>query len=94
MLIIMIMCELFLCGEIYSCSRAQTTLHSETKEENCRLDYPALSCNDVSAWTSTVVARERRLGPRRAQQRRCSLGRSLATTVDVHALTLLQDNAG
>ena len=38
--------------------------NTETKEENCRLDYPALSCNDVSAWTSTVVARERRQGPR------------------------------
>ena len=35
--------------------------NTETKEENCRLDYPALSCNDVSAWTSTVVVRERRL---------------------------------
>ena len=46
-------------------------MDTETKEENCRLDYPALSCNDVSVWTSTVVARERRLGPRRAQQRRC-----------------------
>ena len=42
--------------------------NTETKEENCRLDYPALSCNDVSAWTSTVVARERHLGPRRGNR--------------------------
>ena len=49
-------------------AKKETLSNIETKEENCRLDYPALSCNDVSAWTSTVVARERRLGPRRAQQ--------------------------
>ena len=38
-----------------------------TKVENHLLDYPALSCNDVSAWTSTVVARECHLGPQRVQ---------------------------
>ena len=39
------------------------------KVEKHWLDYLALSCNDVSAWwTSTVVARECCLGPRRAQQ--------------------------
>ena len=27
--------------------------NTETKEENCRLDYPALSCNDVSAQFSS-----------------------------------------
>ena len=35
--------------------------NTETKVEKHWLDYPALSCNAVSARTSTVVARERRL---------------------------------
>ena len=39
------------------------------KSRNHLLDYPALSCHDVSSWTSTVVARECLLGPRRVQQK-------------------------
>ena len=48
--------------------------NTETKVENYLLDYPALSCSDVSAWTSSVVARERHLGPRRVQQRAVPTG--------------------
>ena len=51
------------------------SLHNETKVEIiCVLDYPALSCNDVSAWASTVVARECCLGLRRAQQKAVPTG--------------------
>ena len=39
------------------------------KSRNHLLDYPALSCNEVSAWASTVVARECCLGPRNVQQK-------------------------
>ena len=37
------------------------------KQRNCLLDHPTFSCNDASAWTSTVVAKECRMVPRRVK---------------------------
>ena len=45
-----------------------TLQSTEKKCKNHLIDYLVMSCNEVSAWTSTVVARERRLSPQRAQQ--------------------------
>ena len=47
-----------------------------TKTKKLSADHPTFPCNDVSTWTSHIVARER----------------SVATTVDVHALTSLHGN--
>ena len=53
--------------ELASISNQATTLWGLVYSFQITM-HPALSCNNVSVWTSIVVARERRLGPQRAQQ--------------------------
>ena len=53
------------------------------KNQNHLLDHPTLSCNDVSAWMSTIVVRERRLVPQRTQQEAVPTGPTKGSTEDV-----------